>query len=202
MNSTPRLLNRFLLGLIGLVLMAAGAAGAAAALAPEAARAWRGAARSAAAGIDDALRRVGDDSGWLWIVLALVFLAGAALMIGWLAVQGRGRTGDFTSAGGSEGAEAAGTVTVTAAAAEQALKTALQDRRDLVNAAVSTWRFRGTSALRIRVYPRQGAAPARVAAEVAALVEALDLVVGHRAPVLISISAGARARFTRAERVS
>jgi hypothetical protein len=183
--------------------MTAGAAGTAAALFPEAARAWRRARRSAAAGIDSALQRGGDDGGWLWIVLALVFLAGAALMIAWLAVQGRGRTGDFVSdSGGTEAGEAAGTVTVTAAAAEQALKAALQDRRDLVNAAVSTWRFRGTSALRIRVYPRQGAAPARVAEEVAALVEALDLVVGHRAPVLISISAGARARFTRAERVS
>ena len=203
MNSTPRLLNRFLLGLIGLVLMTAGAVVTAAALVQGVARAWRTAARSAAVGIDSALRLGGDDGGWLWIVLALGFLAAAALMIAWLALQGRGRTGDFVSGGADpEAGEAAGTVTVTAAAAEQALKTALQDRRDLVNAAVSTWRFRGTSALRIRVYPRQGAAPARVAAEVAAIVEALDLVMGHRAPVLISISAGARARFTRAERVS
>ncbi|WP_159801874.1 hypothetical protein [Arthrobacter zhaoguopingii] len=200
MNSTPRALNRILLGLFGLVLMAAGAAAAAAALIPEAARTWRAVSSSAAAWIRSLGVRGGED--WLWILLALVFLLLATLMIIWLAVQGRGRTGDFLRDRGQEPGEAAGTVTITAAAAEQALKVALQDRRDLVNAAVTTWRFRGTSALRIRVYPRQGAAPARVAEEVAALVEALDAVLGHRAPVLISISAGARARFTHADRVS
>ncbi|MHA7263071.1 hypothetical protein ACX80W_07700 [Arthrobacter sp. TMN-37] len=201
MNSTPRAFNRILLGFFGLVLMTVGAAGTAAALFPGVARQWRAAAAGTAAGIGSILERGGDD--WLWILLALVFLLLAALMIAWLAVQGRGRTGNFVEVrGGEEPPEAAGTVTITAAAAEQALKVALQERRDLVNAAVTTWRFRGTSALRVRVYPRQGAAPARVAEEVAVLVEALDVVLGHRAPVLISISAGARARFTRADRVS
>jgi hypothetical protein len=200
-NATPRALNRILLGLFGLVLMAVGAAAAAAALAPQAARSWRTTSSTAAAGIRSLGERGGED--WLWILLALVFLLLATLMIIWLAVQGRGRTGDFVEdRGGQDPGEASGTVTITAAAAEQALKVALQERRDLVNAAVTTWRFRGTSALRIRVYPRQGAAPARVAEEVAALVEALDVVLGHRAPVLITISAGARARFTHADRVS
>jgi hypothetical protein len=201
-NSTPRLLNRILLGVLGLVLIAAGAAVVATALIPAAADRWRAGARSAEVWMDAALRSGADGGGWLWILSALGFLAGAGLMIAWLAVQGRGRTGDFARGDGQGANEAPGTVTVTAAAAEQALKTALSDRRDLVNAAVTTWRFQGTSSLRIRVYPRQGAAPARVAAEVAALVEGLDLVLGHRAPVLISISAGTRARFTRAEPVS
>jgi hypothetical protein len=44
-------------------------------------------------------------------------------------------------------------------------------------------------------------APHLLATDVSALVEALDAVIGKRTPVLIHIGAGARSRFSRAERV-
>ena len=66
---------------------------------------------------------------------------------------------------------------------------------------VATYEVNGSPALKIRLLPRQGVAPHLLAAEVSALVDALDAVVGKRTPVLIHIGAGARTRFSRAERV-
>jgi hypothetical protein len=97
---------------------------------------------------------------------------------------------------------AAGSVVITAAAVEQALKAALLERTDLAGASVSTWEVRGVPGLRVRVFPRKGVPPYVTAAEVSRLVEALDVVTGYRTPVLISIRSGARVRFTRAERVT
>ena len=85
--------------------------------------------------------------------------------------------------------------------AEQALKQALAERPDLAGATVATYEVNGGPALKVRLLPRQGVAPHLLAAEVATLVEALDAVVGKRTPVLIHIGAGARTRFSRAERV-
>ena len=66
---------------------------------------------------------------------------------------------------------------------------------------MATYDVRGRPALKIRLQPRQGVAPHLLAAEVSALVDALHEVVGKRTPVLIHIGAGARTRFSRAERV-
>jgi len=77
----------------------------------------------------------------------------------------------------------------------------LAERPDLAGVTVATYEIRGEPALKIRLQPRQGVAPHLLAADVSALVEALDAVVGKRTPVLIHIGAGARSRFGRAERV-
>jgi hypothetical protein len=66
---------------------------------------------------------------------------------------------------------------------------------------VATYELHGRPALKIRLQPRQGVAPHLLAADVSALVDALDEVVGKRIPALIHIGAGARTRFSRAERV-
>jgi hypothetical protein len=55
--------------------------------------------------------------------------------------------------------------------------------------------------LKVRLLPRQGVAPHLLADEVYTLVAALEQVVGKKIPVLIHIGAGARTRFSRAERV-
>jgi hypothetical protein len=118
-----------------------------------------------------------------------------------------GSAGGRSSGMGSRGVQSEdegtpGSVTITAAAAEQALKAALLERSELVGASVSTWQVRGVPGLWVRVFPRKGAAPYAVAAEVSRLVEVLDRVTGYRTPVLISISSGTRVRWTRADRVS
>ncbi|WP_026549716.1 hypothetical protein [Arthrobacter sp. Br18] len=206
MNSTPRALNRILLGLCGLVLMIAGACGAALAYLPGFAGPWQALTSRAGSrleGIQQATTLDGQQDSWLWIVLAAVLLLVAVLAIAWIAAQGRGRTGVFAdSPGPDDGSAVRGSVTINSGAVEQALRAALLERNDLVNAAVTTWHFRGGPALKVRVFPRKGVAPCTLAAAVTELVEALDLVVGQRTPVLIRISSGARSRLTRSERVS
>lgn len=214
MNTTPRLLNRILLAVVGLVALAAGAGGLLLLTLPTAASWWGSAAPRVGEAIDGLRARTtpeGEADTWWWIVLAAVLLLLIVLLVLWIAAQGKGRTGLFASVGGRRGGSGhpdgnddgtPGSVTITAAAAEQVLKAALLERSDLAGAAVSTWEVRGVPGLRVRVYPRKGAPPYTVAAEVSRLVEALDAVTGYRTPVLISISSGARARFTRAERVN
>ncbi|MHA7154552.1 hypothetical protein [Arthrobacter sp. TMN-50] len=203
MNQTPRILNRLLLGLFGAVLMAVGATVALLTV-PAVATWWRSAVSGLNRSINDVLERTtlaGQQDSWLWIVVALVMLLVVVLMVAWVAAQGRGRSGTLVQEKGPEGSDGAGRVTINGAVAEQALKAALQERGDLVNAAVTTYDFDGEPALRIRVFPRSGVSPHEVASEVTDLVEALDLLVGRQTPVLISISSGARTRFTRTERV-
>lgn len=214
MNTTPRLLNRLVLAIVGLLALTAGSAGLALLVLPSAASWWRDAAPRIAEAIDGLRSRTtleGQSDTWLWIVLAAVLLVLIVLLCLWIAAQGRGRTGLFAALGGERGGRLSpggdggvtpGAVTMTAAAAEQALKAALLERPDLAGASVSTWQVRGAPGLRVRVFPRKGAPPYAVADEVSRLVEALDVVTGYRAPVLISIGSGARVRFTRADRVS
>lgn len=201
MNQTPRSLNRVLLGLFGALLMAAGALALVVAI-PAVARWWQDTATTAGewiAGVLDATTIQGQRDSWLWILLALLMVLVVILMIAWVSGQGRGRSGTLMY--DDDAAPVPGRVTINGAVAEQALKAALNERVDLVNSSVTTYEFNGQPALRIRVSPRQGVAPYVVAEEVTALVNALDSVVGRQTPVLISLSSGARARFTRAERV-
>ncbi len=213
MNTTPRLLNRLVLGVVGLVLLALGAAGLALLAVPAVAAWWRTAAPRAGEAVDGLRTRTtleGQADTWLWIALAAALVFLIVMLVVWIAAQGRGRTGLFAP-GGTSGAlrprgedgngAAAGSVTITAAAAEQALKAALLERSDLAGASVSTWQVRGVPGLRVRVYPRKGVPPYVVAVEVSRLVEALDAVTGSRPPVLVSIGSGTRVRFTRPERV-
>lgn len=198
-------MNRMLLGLLGVVLMAAGGL-AALQVVPAVARWWQAVAADLGQSLDGLLQRTtltGQQDSWLWIVVALLMLLVVILMAVWVAGQGRGRSGtlaqDYTD--GGDGEEAAGRIIINGSVAEQALKAALQERSDLVNATVTTFEFGGEPALKVRVFPRPGVSAHEVAAEVTELVEALDLMVGRQTPVLINISAGARTRFTRVERV-
>ncbi|KRF09169.1 hypothetical protein ASH00_05875 [Arthrobacter sp. Soil782] len=201
MNQTPRTINRILLAVFGLGLMLAGALAMALGV-PAVARWWQSTAAQAGQWVSnvlDATTLPGQRDSWLWIVLALLMVLLIILMFAWVANQGKGRSG--TLAYDDDDHPVPGSVTINAAVAEQALKAALSERVDLVNSAVSTYEFRGRPALKVKVFPRQGVAPYVVAEEVSALVSALDAVLGVQTPVLISISSGARSRFTRAERV-
>ncbi len=202
MTSTPSVLNRILIGLFGLKLLAVGILLLLLATVPAVGswwHSWSGAGWSAMNQAFDSTRFPGRPESWLWIVMALATVLLIGLMVAWIAQQGKGRSNLLVAA--FDPGEVPGDVRISGGVAEQALKHALAERPDLAGATVATYDVHGSPALKIRLQPRQGVAPHLLAAEVAALVEALDSVVGKRTPVLIHIGAGARTRFSRAERV-
>ena len=202
MNRTPRTLNRILLGLLGLVLAGIGGGLLWISLSAQAAARWQ----SFAPGLLERVQEFGEQTAvpgqsqsWMWALLVLAMAVAIVLLILWAAAQGRGRTGTLVSEYDDDGAP--GRVAISGAMAEQALRSALQEDPDVAAAAVSTYDLRGSSALRIRINPRQGAAPHLIAADATALVEALDVALGRETPVLISIDGGRKLRFSREDRV-
>lgn len=202
MNSTPILLNRILVAVLGLALLAVGVLLMLLAAVPAVASWWH----SWSAGVWNqinqafaATRFPGRAESWLWILVALALLLLVGLMVAWVAQQGKGRANLLAFE--FDPGEVPGDVRISGGVAEQALKHALADRPDLAGATVTTYDVKGSPALKVRLLPRQGVAPHLLAKEVHALVAALETVVGKRIPVLIHIAAGARTRFSRAERV-
>nr|WP_231366366.1 hypothetical protein [Zhihengliuella flava] len=190
---------------------------------------WHTVATAAQSQVEDLLEATtlaGQQDSWLWIVVVLVMIALVLLMAGWIAVQGRGRAGVFVrgQCGGPDDGAAAdgtsgaarravpGTVTLSASVPEQFMRQALAGRNDLVSVHVSTWEpvrtgsadaaWRGHGAgLQIKVQPRLGAAPRRIAEDIAQTVQHMDAALGQHGPVVIHLAAGARTRMSRAERV-
>jgi hypothetical protein len=202
MNSTPRTLNRILIGILGVKLLAIGVLLILLAGVPAAAtwwHAWSAGVWANLRGLFEGTRFPGRQESWLWIVIVGLLVLVIALMVAWAAQQGKGRA-DLLVAEEDPG-EVPGDVRIGSGVAEQALRAALADRPDLAGTTVATYEIRGEPALKVRVQPRQGVAPHALAAEVSALVEALDAVIGKRTPVLIHIASGARSRLGRAERV-
>ncbi|MDP9997211.1 MULTISPECIES: hypothetical protein [Pseudarthrobacter] len=202
MTSTPSLLNRILIGLLGLKLLAVGVLLLLLASVPAVGawwHAWSGATWSRVNQAFNSTRFPGRPESWLWIVIAIVLAILIGLMVAWIAQQGKGRSNVLVAE--FDPGAVPGDVRISGGVAEQALKHALAERPDLAGATVATYEFKGNPALKIRLQPRQGVAPHLLGAEVAALVGALDAVVGKQTPVLIHIGAGARTRFSRAERV-
>ncbi|XAS68790.1 hypothetical protein V3C33_05775 [Micrococcaceae bacterium Sec5.7] len=202
MNSTPRLLNRLLIGILGIKLLAIGILLMLLATVPAVGswwRSWSGGIWTRANELIERTRFPGRPESWLWIVLALVLVVLIGLMVAWAAQQGKGRANMLVAE--DELGDVTGQVRIGGGVAEQALKNALAGRPDLAGVTVATYDVRGQPTLKIRLQPRQGVAPHILAAEVSALADALDQVVGKRTPVLVHIGAGARTRFSRAERV-
>ncbi|MHC6593804.1 hypothetical protein [Arthrobacter sp. C152] len=202
MNSTPALLNRILLAALGVILLAVGVLLLLLATVPAVGPWWHHWAAGSWEGINQAFnstRFPGRSESWLWIIVALALLVLMGLVVAWIAQQGKGRS-NLLAAEFDPG-EVPGDVRIGGGVAEQALKQALEGRPDLAGAAVTTYDVKGSPALKVRLMPRQGVAPHLLAAEVSGLVAALESVVGKETPVLIHIGAGARTRFSRAERV-
>lgn len=202
MNSTPRVLNRILIGILGLKLLAVGVLLLLIATVPAVARWWQGWSSGMWGIALQAFEQTplpGRRESWLWMIVAAVLAVVIGLVIAWVAQQGKGRA-DLLVIPRDEG-DVPGTVRIAGSVAEQAIKGALAGRADLAGSSVAAYSIKGNPALRIRLHPRQGVAPQLLAAEVAQLVHALEDLVGQRIPVLIHISAGARTRLSRAERV-
>ena len=112
--------------------------------------------------------------------MSVALVALVLLMIWWMAVQGKGRTGTYAREYYDDGAR--GMVELGAGVPEQALRAALAERHDIVSVSVSVWDSpHGDAGLRIRVLPRQGAAPLRIAEDISALAVALDRALGAAA---------------------
>lgn len=202
MNGTPRALNRVLLFIIGAKLLAVGVLLLLLATVPAVAAWWHGWSAAAWAGMENAFRQTrfpGREESWLWIVAGAVLVAIIIAMIAWLSQQGKGRANLLVAS--DDDSHINGEVRIGGGVAEQALRAALVGRTDLAAASVATYEVRGRPGLRIRIQPRQGVAPHLLAAEISQLVEALDLVIGQKTPVLVHMVSGARSRFTKAERV-
>ncbi|MGA8790632.1 MAG: hypothetical protein WB535_16945 [Paenarthrobacter sp.] len=202
MNGTPRALNRVLLFIIGVKLLAVGVFLLLLATVPAVAAWWHGWSATAWAGMENAFRQTrfpGREESWLWIVAGAVLVAIIIAMIAWLSQQGKGRANLLIAS--DDDSHINGEVRIGGGVAEQALRAALAGRTDLAAASVATYEVRGRPGLRIRIQPRQGVAPHLLAAEISQLVDALDLVIGQKTPVLVHMVSGARSRFTKAERV-
>ncbi|WP_309081369.1 hypothetical protein [Zhihengliuella sp.] len=214
MNQTPRGLNRTLLVIIGLLFTAVGLHGLLVSSLPRYAAGWRELAEAVGESVEYGLRETamaGQTTSWIWIVVVIALIGIVLLMVGWIAVQGKGRTGVFAEAyfpgSGAEGTPSGpvtstpGAVELGAAVPEQAVKAALADRTDLVSTHVSTWETGGDAGLQIKVQPRLGAAPLQVSREISETVQEIDAALGRSSLVVIHLAAGARTRMSRAERV-
>lgn len=205
MNGTPRGFNRLMLTLTGLLLVVTGAGLTLIATVPAAAQWWQKYAGALLAWLSDFERRtrlIGTSQSWIWFAAAAFFVVVIVVMISWIANQGKGRANTLVSyPGNADDDGAPGAVRLSCAVAEQALKSALLVRTDLLSVSVTSYDFKGQTALKARVLPRQGVAPHEVAREIIELVVALDELLGVEVPVLLSVGAGARSRFTKAERV-
>ncbi|GAA4049321.1 hypothetical protein GCM10023063_41170 [Arthrobacter methylotrophus] len=202
MNGTPHILNRILIGILGLKLLAIGILLVLLATVPAVGTWWRGWSSGLwehLKFISEQTRIPGRGESWLWVAAAVALVVLIVLMVAWVSQQGKGRANVIVSE--YDDARTPGDVNIGGSLAEQALKAALAERPDLAGATVVTYEVRGRPGLRIRVQPRLGASPHALAVDISRLVEALDVVVGRKIPVLIHIGAGARARFSRAERV-
>lgn len=202
MNSTPRVLNRVLIGILGLKLLAIGILLLLLATVPAVAgwwQAWSSGVWDTALQAFEQTPLPGRRESWLWMIVAAVLALVIGLVIAWVAQQGKGRA-DLLVAPRDDG-DVPGTIRIAGGVAEQAIKGALAGRADLAGSSVATYSIKGSPALRIRLHPRQGVAPQLLATEIAELVQALEELVGQQIPVLVHISAGARSRLSRAERV-
>jgi hypothetical protein len=202
MNGTPHVLNRILIGILGLKLLAIGILLVLLATVPAVGNWWRSWSTGLwehARFLSEQTRIPGREESWLWVAAAAVLVVLIVLMVAWVSQQGKGRANLIVSE--YDDARTRGDVHIGGNLAEQALKAALAERPDLAGVTVATYEVKGRPALRIRVQPRQGVSPHTLAADISRLVEALDVVVGRKTPVLIHIGVGTRARFSKAERV-
>lgn len=203
MNGTPRGLNRTLLGAFGAILVAAGIAAAWAGTNRGTAQDWTSSGTTAWRQIQEGLAAApipGTDTSWWTPAAAALLLVVAALLAAWIAAQGTGRSKQLADAG-----DQAGSTTVDAAVAAQALKAALAGNPHILSSSVQAWKTRATgggTGLKISVQARKGASPAEVGSAVEHLVQRLDGLLGMQIPVLVRIKAGKRTRFFRSERVA
>lgn len=203
MNQTPRLLNRIILSVLGFVLLAGGVNMLLVSAVPGYSALWRRGATDVGAWFDRLLLDTtlpGQKDSWLWIVVTVLLICVILLMLWWIAVQGRGRGGDYVSMYVAEG-PMPGRTEISQSAVEQALRHFLGRRSDVVSINVSVWNLEPEAGLRIKVQPRKGTAPGALGRDVARAARLVQGALGVSGPVVIYVAVGTRSRFARTERV-
>lgn len=203
MNGTRRTVNRAVLAVLGAVLMGVGATLALAGGNAEFARNWT----STASGVWDriqeqlaAARSAGQDSSWWTVALLAALIAAAVLLVGWMALQGAGRSSQLLHQ-----EDIGGSTTLDAAVAAQAVDTALAGSLQIHGTSVQAWKNQGgrsATGLKITVRARRGASPLEIRDAVEQVVAGMDQLLGREVPVLIRIKAGTRTKLARAGRVA
>ena len=129
MNSTPRVLNRILIGILGIKLLAIGVLLILLATVPAVERWWHALVGRRLGIWRDLFERTrfpGRQESWLWIVIVLLLVLVIGLMVAWVAQQGKGRTNLLVAE--EDPGEVPGDVRIGSGVAEQALRAALADR--------------------------------------------------------------------------
>ncbi|WP_411731922.1 hypothetical protein [Paeniglutamicibacter sp.] len=203
MNRTPRLLNRIMLTVLGLLLLVGGLHLALAAFSPGYGRGWRVLATDVGLWFERVLAATtlpGQKDSWLWILIAALLICVILLMLWWIAVQGRGRGGDYVSRYFAD-EPMPGRVEISQGAVEQALRHFLGRRGDVISIHVSVWELEPEAGLRIKVQPRKGTAPGALGRDVARAARLTQTALGVTGPVVVYLAVGTRSRFARSERV-
>ncbi|MDJ0354305.1 hypothetical protein [Pseudarthrobacter sp. PH31-O2] len=201
MNATHRGLNRLLLGLLGLVLVGVGALIGAAGLNTSIAEGWNTTGATLLADLSHALASApipGSSISWWTIAVLALALVVMALLLGWIASQGGGRT---NRAGRREDPEHPGTTTVETSLASAAVRKATVGDDRIIAATVSTWKAKRADGLKLTLQARKGVSPRDLADTGEELISGLDNLLGDRGPVLIRITTGLRSTLSSTDRV-
>lgn len=202
MRSTPRGLNRVLLALVGLVLLAVGALVTVTGFSAAVSRGWLVVGEQLWDGLTGLVRSAptpGGDVSWISVAVLVVLIAAVILMLIWIFSQGGGRTNQVAIA--FHDGDLPGHTRIRTSLVADAVEQALEHEDQVLSAQVSTWKAGRADGLNLRLQVRKGARLGDTLGTARDLVTGLDLLTGTRAPVLIRISSGARARLSRTERV-
>ena len=199
MNSSNRMLNRILLGLVGLIALAVSAAATTLLLVPGFAQQWTVAARGALGTADGLFGRP------LWpgttvSATAVACLAAALVFVVLLAVfvlrQGHGGTPTVIVLHGDDG-----TTEIDAAVPAALLEGFLSAVRGVAGVSVSAYRVRRRPVLKVTVRCRRGASARTIADALDDAVVRMQEALGAPLPVFAQLVGGFRARLRSAVRV-
>ncbi len=207
MTGTNRTLNRTVLLLVGL----AGLLGGAAIVGIWTMPAWASTRDGLVAGVASTVDRLGRwrldlaDAGLgsvpavLLIVPAAALLL-AALVIAFVASQGRGRTQRVLRIPLKRG-PAAGILDVDVSVASATIGEPLAGRRDVVGVHVSAYRVRRQPVILAAVSPRRGADITAILEHAATAVADWQALLGRRVPVVVHLTRGSWSSLRREARV-
>ena len=201
MTNTNRFLNRLLVFVIGLVLVLAGGVVAAGSFIPDVTHPVAEGAKEARGPTADALS--GGTPWILWAVAAAALVL-IVLLLWFIFRQGHGRTSTLVTVKSESGARSAmaGTVTIDAKVAEQALEEALSRDPSVVSVDVSAFEVTKQRVLRITVQTRRGTSPVDMRQVIDRAVSHWDALLGTQTPVVVQIVSGIRTKTNGTSRVA
>ena len=196
MNNTNRALNRILLAVTGLVTLAIGVGLIALATVP-ALRSWY---QRQAPILQDQLTEwwhplplLDTGTSWYWVIGLVLLLLVVLALLRFIFRQGHGQQPILIH----EHPTPTTTTIIESAVAEHGIHQALTDHPDILSVAVSTYQVHHTPVLKISATCRRGTSPRAMTTTIENIVTTFDQLLGREIPVLIQLSGGFRARYSR-----